>query len=168
MMRKAADSTSLSTHSVVPPNAWAVEDLRWRVGNAFFSATEGVLFRPEGRPVVLRMQTAAVLEYFLKNPYRLIDKHTLLDRLWPGKVVTEDSLVQCIGEIRRALQDHDHKVLVTAPKRGYRLVPVLPDTDQSGVPPAQEIYSLSPHDRTNSFKQHLAGTVDKTGDPRAH
>ncbi len=132
-MLRAADSTSLPTPSVTTSNAWTVGAVRWRVGDAYFSPTEGVLVLFDGRPVVLRMQTAAVLEYLLNNPYRLIDKHVLLDRLWPGKVVTEDSLVQCIGEIRKALQDHDHKILVTAPKRGYRLVPVPPDANHSEV-----------------------------------
>ena len=55
--------------------------------------------------------------------------------LWSGLVVTDDSLVQCIHEIHRALQDDDRVVLKTAPKRGYQLV--LP-ADIAQHPPSGE------------------------------
>src|SRR3546814_18645995 len=42
--------------------------------------------------------------------------------VWHGTSVTDDSLVQCIHEIRRALKDERHDVLQTVPKRGYRIV----------------------------------------------
>ena len=41
--------------------------------------------------------------------------------------VTDDSLVQCIADIRRALGDDGHKVVETFPKRGYRLNVNPPD-----------------------------------------
>ena len=51
--------------------------------------------------------------------------------VWPGIAVTDDSLVQCIHEIRRAFQDDTHTLLKTKPKRGYRLV--LPAEAVSGA-----------------------------------
>ncbi len=45
-----------------------------------------------------------------------------MDALWAGRIVTDDNLVQCVHEIRRAFQDTDRLVLKTAPKRGYWLV----------------------------------------------
>jgi adenylate cyclase len=47
----------------------------------------------------------------------------LQSAVWPGIVVTDDSLVQCIGEIRKALGDDARKLVETVPRRGYRLVP---------------------------------------------
>ena len=44
-----------------------------------------------------------------------------MQAVWPGVAVTDDSLVQCVHEIRRALRDDRHALLKTAPKRGYRL-----------------------------------------------
>ena len=41
--------------------------------------------------------------------------------VWPGIAVTDDSLVQCIGEVRRAIGDEAHAVVRTVPRRGYRL-----------------------------------------------
>jgi adenylate cyclase len=42
--------------------------------------------------------------------------------LWAGLAVTDDSLVQCVHEIRRAFQDNERLVLKTVSKRGYLLV----------------------------------------------
>ena len=39
----------------------------------------------------------------LLNPDRLISKDELLQAVWPGVVVTENSLVQCVTELRREL-----------------------------------------------------------------
>jgi TolB-like protein/DNA-binding winged helix-turn-helix (wHTH) protein len=75
-----------------------------------------------GHSVALRPQAFAVLRYLAERVGRLVTKDELMQALWPGLVVTDDSLVQCIHEIRRAFQDNDHVVLKTAPKRGYRLV----------------------------------------------
>src|SRR3546814_13992612 len=52
--------------------------------------------------------------------------------VWHGTSVTDDSLVQCIHEIRRALKDERHDVLQTVPKRGYRIV--LPEKMNSATP----------------------------------
>jgi adenylate cyclase len=74
-----------------------------------------------GHSVALRPQAFAVLRYLAEHAGRLVTKDELMHALWPGLVVTDDSLVQCVHEIRRAIQDNDRIVLKTAPKRGYRL-----------------------------------------------
>jgi len=40
--------------------------------------------------------------------------------VWPGLIVTDDTLVQSVGELRRALADRDARLITTVPKRGYR------------------------------------------------
>jgi predicted ATPase len=39
--------------------------------------------------------------------------------VWPGAFVTDDSLVQCTLELRRALDDRSQQLLKTVPRRGY-------------------------------------------------
>jgi adenylate cyclase len=75
-----------------------------------------------GDSVPLRPQAFAVLRYLAEHAGRLVTKEELMQALWSGVVVTDDNLVQCIHEIRRAFQDDHRVVLKTAPKRGYRLV----------------------------------------------
>ena len=74
-----------------------------------------------GQPIDLRPKTFAVLRYLVEHAGRLVTKDELMQAAWPGITVTDDSLVQCIHEIRRALRDDAHALLKTAPKRGYRL-----------------------------------------------
>ena len=56
-----------------------------------------------GHSVALRPQAFAVLRYLAEHAGRLVTKDELMHALWPGLVVTDDSLVQCVHEIRRAI-----------------------------------------------------------------
>jgi predicted ATPase/DNA-binding winged helix-turn-helix (wHTH) protein len=49
----------------------------------------------------------------------LIGKQELMQAVWPDAFVTEDSLVQCTLELRRALDDRSQRLLKTVPRRGY-------------------------------------------------
>jgi adenylate cyclase len=73
--------------------------------------------------IPLRPKTWAVLRFLAENPDRLVSKEELLEAVWPGLIVTDDTLVQSIGELRRALGDDGAKLIVTVPRRGYRFVP---------------------------------------------
>ena len=74
------------------------------------------------RTIALRHQTFAVLRHLLENADRVITKDDLMKAVWNGIAVTDDSLVQCIHEIRAALNDSRQAVVQTVPRRGYRLV----------------------------------------------
>lgn len=78
--------------------------------------------RDDGGEVVLRQQAVELLCELARHAGEVVDKRTLLDRVWPGLVVTDDSLVQAVGDIRRAIGDDRHTVLQTVPRRGYRLI----------------------------------------------
>jgi adenylate cyclase len=72
-----------------------------------------------GGRTVLRAQSLAVLKTLHERSGSLVSKDELIEKIWPGIAVTDDSLVQCIAELRRALKDDDHKIIKTLPKRGY-------------------------------------------------
>lgn len=72
--------------------------------------------------IALRHQTFAVLRHLLENADRVVTKDELMRAVWNGIAVTDDSLVQCIHEIRAALNDGRQAVVETVPRRGYRLV----------------------------------------------
>jgi DNA-binding winged helix-turn-helix (wHTH) protein/TolB-like protein/lipoprotein NlpI len=67
----------------------------------------------------LRPKTFAVLRYLLMHRGRVVTKQALIDAVWGDTSVTDDSLVQCLIEIRRALGDDDHRLIKTVPRRGY-------------------------------------------------
>ena len=76
----------------------------------------------DGDTVPVRPQAFATLRYLLQNPNRLVTKTELMRAVWRGTSVTDDSLVQCIHEIRQALKDERHTILQTVSRRGYRIV----------------------------------------------
>lgn len=76
-----------------------------------------------GAIVPLRRQSFAVLRVLAERPNRVVGKDEIMAAVWPGIAVTDDSLVQCVGDIRRAIGDDAHTVLRTEPRRGYRLIP---------------------------------------------
>jgi TolB-like protein/DNA-binding winged helix-turn-helix (wHTH) protein/Tfp pilus assembly protein PilF len=89
-----------------------------------------------GVEVALRPKTFDLLRYLISNPSRLVSKDELLAAVWPDVLVSDDSVVQCITELRRALGDHDQRLIKTVQRRGYRFeapISVEPDTT---VPPS--------------------------------
>jgi pimeloyl-ACP methyl ester carboxylesterase/DNA-binding winged helix-turn-helix (wHTH) protein len=75
-----------------------------------------------GERVPLRPQDLAVLSCLARNVDHVVTKDELMRVVWPNVIVTDDSLVQCIGKLRRALGDEEHRVIQTESRRGYRLV----------------------------------------------
>jgi TolB-like protein/Tfp pilus assembly protein PilF len=76
-----------------------------------------------GAHVELRPRSFAVLRLLAENSGRLVTKDELIAKVWDDVAVTEDSLTQCIADIRKAIGDEDRRVLRTVPRRGYLLVP---------------------------------------------
>jgi DNA-binding winged helix-turn-helix (wHTH) protein/tetratricopeptide (TPR) repeat protein len=67
----------------------------------------------------LRPKVFEALKYLVLNDNRLVTKEELISALWPDSFVTDDSLVQCLVELRRALGDEAQACLRTVPRRGY-------------------------------------------------
>jgi DNA-binding winged helix-turn-helix (wHTH) protein len=53
---------------------------------------------PSGQSISLRPQSFAVLRFLAENANRLVTKDELIQAVWPGIAVTDDSIVQCIYE----------------------------------------------------------------------
>ena len=79
----------------------------------------GALLGPEGAELPLRPKSFALLRLLVENAGRLLDRDTIMAAVWPDLFVTDDSIAQCIGSIRRALGDETQRLLKTVPKRGY-------------------------------------------------
>jgi DNA-binding winged helix-turn-helix (wHTH) protein len=105
----------------------------------------------EGEELRLRPRTFGVLSHLLRNAGRVVTKQELMDVVWADAEVTEDSLVQCLIEIRRALGPA-HDVIKTVRGRGYlvdcEVLPVhagatdLPEEGPLRVPPADALLGI--------------------------
>jgi len=60
-----------------------------------------------------------LLRHFVHNPGRVLTKDALMAAIWGPTVVTENSLVQLVVELRNALGDKDQQIVKTVPRRGY-------------------------------------------------
>jgi DNA-binding response OmpR family regulator len=70
-------------------------------------------------PVALTPREYTVLEYFLRNPHRVVSKTELLDHVWDAAEDTDPNAVEVyIGYLRRKL---GREVLQTVRGAGYRL-----------------------------------------------
>src|SRR5205809_937415 len=78
----------------------------------------GCLLRA-GQEVKLRPKVFDALCYLVENNKRLVTKAELIGAIWPGSFVTDDSLVQVLVELRRALGDDAQHYIKTVPRRGY-------------------------------------------------
>jgi TolB-like protein/DNA-binding winged helix-turn-helix (wHTH) protein len=79
-----------------------------------------------GATVELRPQALELLCLLANNAGKVMEKQELLTQVWKGLFVTDDSLVQAIGDIRRAIDDQSHQIIRTVPRRGYRLIEHVP------------------------------------------
>ncbi|MBT2302432.1 winged helix-turn-helix domain-containing protein [Variovorax paradoxus] len=98
----------------------------------------GLLRGAGGASVELRPQAYAVLELLARRAGTLVSKNELMDALWPGVVVTDDSLVQAVGDLRHALGVQGRDAVRTVPRRGYMLVVAAPaDGEPAALAPTR-------------------------------
>jgi TolB-like protein/DNA-binding winged helix-turn-helix (wHTH) protein/Flp pilus assembly protein TadD len=116
----------------------------------------GCLWRA-GQEIKLRHKSFEALKFLVERHGRLVTKAELMQALWPDAFVTDDSLVQCLREVRRALGDDAQRYVKTLLRRGYIFdAPVSesglsisepPSTGDAGqIEPASAIIKEQEHD----------------------
>jgi tetratricopeptide (TPR) repeat protein/DNA-binding winged helix-turn-helix (wHTH) protein len=105
----------------------------YRLGDVVVDTTQGCLKR-DGQEQYLRPKTFQVLVYLIEHRERLVTKEELMENLWPETAVTDDALVQCIVDIRKALGDDSRqpKFVKTLPKVGYRFISPVEELTLNG------------------------------------
>jgi transcriptional activator of cad operon len=81
----------------------------------------------------LEARTLRLLQYLANRPGETVSIEELLDNVWSGVVVTQDSVYQAVTSLRRLLGDdaRSPNYIATVPRLGYRLVaPVSPWSDE--------------------------------------
>ena len=115
------------------------------------------LRRPDGESIKLRPKTLEILRLLAGNSGRVQSKQQLMEAVWPNVHVGEDSLFQCIREIRAALGDDKREVVRVISGRGYLFqaevtevpVPAAPEA-ASAVQPAPAASNTTATVETNN------------------
>jgi len=87
--------------------------------------------RRDGIAVPLRPKSFDVLLHLVRNRGRLVTKNELIENVWSNVFVTDNSLVQCVKEVRQALGDDQQTIIETVAKRGYIFTPNVLELDSS-------------------------------------
>ena len=83
-------------------------------------AFDGFQLEPDERrlmrsdePLHLEPKAFDVLHYLVRHAGSLVSKQELVDSVWSGTVVTDNSLTRCIHQIRAALGDHERSLPIS-------------------------------------------------------
>ena len=112
------------------------DNVQWVFGTFRLDAAQHLLFR-DGELVPLSKKAADILLILVEQHGQLVEKETLMKRVWPDSFVEESNLAVHISQLRKTINDQvaSHRI-ETIPRRGYRFVgPVTEELPASSSSP---------------------------------
>lgn len=103
------------------------EELIYKFGNFTFRVKEYNL-KMGDKELYLRPKTYKTLLQLIEHHGAIVKKDDLIENVWSGTIVTENTLTQCIKEIREKLGDNsaNPRFVKTIPRVGYKFIaPVM-------------------------------------------
>ena len=89
------------------------------LGDIIVDPTTRTLTDLDRRVVQLRNKSKEVLLFLVKNPSRTVTKSEIIEAVWSDVIASDESLVQCIADIRRVIGKDARQILKTVPREGY-------------------------------------------------
>lgn len=122
------------------------------------------------QPVELNSRYLDALLLLVLEQGKLVSKERFFSEVWPGMVVSDEALTQCIRTLRRVLQDKAAAPLFieTVPKHGYRFIAAVRRTPTRSIPdpaglqstavsPRQRLWQLTGHGVAGAAMAGLVG-----------
>ena len=111
-----------------------------RIGDWRVNPATGQLSK-NGEVVRLEARTLRLLMYLANRAGETVSIEELLDQVWSGVVVTQDSVYQAVTSLRRLLGDDARQpaYIATVPRLGYRLVAPVSPWPEVEITPAPSI-----------------------------
>lgn len=128
-------------------------DNKLRVGDWGVDPLSGQITR--GTEVVrLEPRTLRLLVCLAERAGEVVGADELLAQVWPGVIVTPDSVYQAVAALRKILGDDSRqpRYIVTVPRQGYRLIATVTpwrasDDDAAPLAPIQVVTAATPSRR---------------------
>ena len=97
--------------------------MRWKIRDFVLCEQQQTLSSPQ-HSVRIEPMMSELLAYFCHHQGVVVSKEQLLDDVWHGRYVSDNSIAKLVTKLRKALGDdaRNPMYIVTIPKRGYRLV----------------------------------------------
>ncbi len=92
--------------------------------------------RRDDQVVKLEPRMMRLLCYLAEAPNKVVSADELLDAVWPGLVVGQNSVYQAVAQLRRLLGDDTAKpeYIATVPRKGYRLIATVSPVNNAAAP----------------------------------
>jgi DNA-binding winged helix-turn-helix (wHTH) protein/quercetin dioxygenase-like cupin family protein len=107
----------------------------YRFGDFTLNVERGCLQR-DGIDLELRPKAFELLLYLVQRAGKLSSKDELVEAAWPNVTVSDDSLAQCVSDVRKLLDDEAQRFIKTVPRRGYVFVADVHVVDGENGPAA--------------------------------
>ncbi len=126
----------------------------YQFGRFALDLNRGVLTSGGAIVCQVRPKTLALLQFFVENPGRVLSHEAIAGAVWPGLIVTDESIAQCVHDVRRVVGGNARFPIRTVPRRGYLFA------DQVNLVPAADVIAL-PQNTGNV--QHVASSAAPGG-----
>lgn len=102
----------------------AAPPARYRFGDFRLDAGRRELTGVDGATIALTGKAFEVLLCLVEQAPEMVSKDVLLEQVWQGRVVEENTLTQAVSTLRKALGTDagSHRFILTEARRGYRFV----------------------------------------------
>ncbi|CNI19352.1 reguatory protein [Yersinia frederiksenii] len=90
------------------------------IGDIIFIPKKRIINK-KGNIIKIRNKESEVLSLLCEQYPGSLSRESLEQEIWKGTYVTDNTLTQTISNLRNALDDKDHELVMTIPKKGYCL-----------------------------------------------
>ncbi len=106
----------------------------------------------DGDIVRLEPKAVEVLCLLASKAGQTVSKEEILEAVWPKTVVTEDSIIRCVSQLRKAFGDPELIEAIT--KRGYRLNSAVRFLDNNDAISVEKVLT-----RVSRWQKHLRWAI---------
>lgn len=101
------------------------KSMSFDIGPWIFKTPGNELVHTDGHKIKLEDKIAHLLEALCRRRGHIISKEQLIEEVWQGRVLSEQTIPVAISKLRKALGDdiNNPKMLATIPRQGYQLLP---------------------------------------------
>lgn len=97
--------------------------MRWQIEHLVFCDLQQTLTDNQNveqlEPMVVEL-----LSYFCQHPARIISRDELVEKVWLGRIITDNAVNRVVTKLRKVLSDNPKQpqFIATFPKKGYKLI----------------------------------------------
>ena len=121
---------------------------------SFRVETEKHLLWKDGEAVRLKPKTFDTLLFLLENRNRVVTKEAMIGEIWKGMAVSDDSLTQQISQIRKILDDGEHRIIATVSGIGYEFTAAVRAKNSANGNDLAEIPAAEIGDSEKQLEDH--------------